>query len=221
MATLNNQSQNLPTSSKSLVHVDSMEFINYRILSCQIDGIPYVGVRSICEAIGLNVPSAFRSIKKDEVLSDSYCVCNVLDSKGRANSVALLPVQDVHAWLFSIDPSRVNQEAHPILIEFRKRFFRQITDFYSGSQVMHRQMCEEEKRLIEENRKIDYSVGYMARRKKQNQKRLLEIRDFRFESYRLFEPLESDDQKLEQVFALVDELESQPKIGPVLDLPDA
>ncbi|WP_289029587.1 phage antirepressor N-terminal domain-containing protein, partial [uncultured Algoriphagus sp.] len=169
------------------IKMEMVKVAGHKIAACEINGIPHVVVKSVCDAIGVHADSAGRGIKNDPILKDVHTIEYVRDASGRLNKMGVLPIEYVQGWLFSIELGRVKAEVQPVLIEFKRECYRALHDYFSGSHAKQRRLCVREKQLIDENKEIRMAQGFLSRRLRANEKELLAIRENRFEVYRLFE----------------------------------
>lgn len=72
------------------------------------DGVPYVAMRRVCEAMGLNWAGQQQKLRESEVF-----VCmdiHTHDTTGRVQSMLAMPVSDFPLWLASINPAKIKDE---------------------------------------------------------------------------------------------------------------
>lgn len=202
----------MKSNDNQIYQAEIVHFYGHEIPCIRVGEQPFVVVGSICEAIGLHAQSAYEAIKKDEILGSLYGVHRMGLPNSTVRKRFTLPIDRVEGWLFSIELGKVKPEVQPILIEFKRECYRALHEYFNGSHATLRKMCLREKQLIDENSAIRSAMAYMNRRLKNNEAQLLLIRKNRFEAFRLFDPEKTEDERLEQVFSLVDELKGQPML---------
>lgn len=74
-------------------------------------GTPFVAVKPICDAIGLNAESAVRGIKNHPILGSEHTIQSVQVGENQKREYLTLPIQYINGWLFSIDIKKVKPEA--------------------------------------------------------------------------------------------------------------
>lgn len=87
------------------------------IMAVQHDGKPVVSLRHACESIGIDHSPQARKLKN----KSWACVVMMTthDSTGRAQQMAMIDRRTFTMWLATIDTSRVNADARPILEAFQ------------------------------------------------------------------------------------------------------
>lgn len=71
-----------------------------------------VPIRPICEALGIDADSQRKRIERDEILGSTAVIMTAVAGDGKEREMYAIPYMYVFGWLFSIDTSRVNDEAH-------------------------------------------------------------------------------------------------------------
>jgi hypothetical protein len=92
------------------------------ILAVLVDGLPHVSVRSLCEALGLDVQAQTRRIHRHPVLSQGVAV-TATPSAGGDQQTACLPLSMLNGWLFGIQASRVRPELRERLVQYQRECF--------------------------------------------------------------------------------------------------
>jgi len=195
------------------IPAETVEFYGHDIFVCMVEEKPHVLIKSICDAIGINPDSAVRGLKNDDILGAEHTVRYVRVPSGQVNKFAVLPTEYVQGWLFSISTSKVKPEIVPELLRFKRECYSALTDYFSGNVAKHRKITEMEKALVSENRSIDQAVRFLKSRFNFNKNTIEDIREQRFVAYRLFEDLETKDDKLKEIFAMVERMQSEPHPG--------
>jgi len=149
-------------------------------------GVPFVAVKPICTAIGLDADSAVRSIKTHPILGDVACVHTVRDAINRENSMFCLPIRQINGWLFSIDIKKVKPEARENLIRYQRDCFDVLFGFYFGvsGNIISRQKQRFE--LLQDLRETETHISLLSQRKKEIYKQLDGIDSEIFVQLKLF-----------------------------------
>lgn len=109
-----------------------------------------IPIRPICEALGVDADSQRKRIERDEILSSTTVVMTVVAADGKEREMYCIPYRFVFGWLFSIDTSRVNEEARPAVLRYKAecyealyRHFAEPQTFLAEKQkVMERKVTE-------------------------------------------------------------------------------
>lgn len=149
-------------------------------------GIPFVAIKPICTAIGLDADSAVRNIKTHPILGDVACVHTVRDAINRENSMLCLPIQQINGWLFSINIKKVKAEARENLIKYQRDCYKVLFDFFFGVSgiVINRQKQRFE--LLQDLRIVESEITLLSNHKKEIYKQLDKIDSEIFVQLELF-----------------------------------
>ncbi|WP_296988168.1 phage antirepressor N-terminal domain-containing protein [Thalassospira sp. UBA1131] len=111
--------------------VISLDFHGSQIATFEVDGTPYVALRSVCEAIGIAWNGQFEKVKRDPVLSSTVRVTRTVAEDGRLREMSALPLDMLQGWLFKIDASRVRSSLRTRVIMFQRECYRALSAYWS------------------------------------------------------------------------------------------
>lgn len=101
-----------------------VEFHGVALTTTTIDGNPYVAMRPIVSAIGLDWAAQFSRIKRHPVLSTSVVVMTTqMPGDDQAREVFFLPLKMLNGWLFGVNANRVKPEIQNALIQYQRECF--------------------------------------------------------------------------------------------------
>lgn len=100
--------------STSLIPID---FHSDRIFLLEQDGEPFVPMKPICDALGLDWKSQHRKLTSGD--RDWRCGHMTIPSAGGPQEMLCLPLMLLPAWLFSVSPARVKPELKDKLIAYQ------------------------------------------------------------------------------------------------------
>ena len=104
-----------------------------------------VPIRPICEALGIDPVGQRQRIERDEILSSVDCVIQSTGKDGKQYEMFAIPYMYVFGWLFSIDTSRVSEEARPSVIRYKQECYRALYEHFTEPQTF----LKEKQRIIE------------------------------------------------------------------------
>lgn len=135
-------------------------------------GTPFVAVKPICDAIGLNAESAVRGIKNHPILGPEHTIQSVQVGENQKREYLTLPIQYINGWLFSIDIKKVKPEAQEKLLMYQKECYQVLFNFFFGvsRNIVNRQKQRFE--LLQELRNIETQISLLSLRKKEIYKQL-------------------------------------------------
>ena len=134
-----------PTESKT-------EVVNFNKtkIPCSIDqdGSIFVGIRPICEAIGMDTKKAVLSMKEDTILKAKVTERYLLDASKRKFPMQCIPIQYLHGWLFSISENKVTAAAKPKLIKFKEECYQVLFDHFYGKYKVYEENLTKRRMLM-------------------------------------------------------------------------
>ena len=104
-----------------------------------------VPIRPICEALGIDANGQKQRIERDEILGSTACVIHAVAADGKEREMFAIPYMYVFGWLFSIDTSRVSEEARPSVIRYKQECYRALYEHFTEPQTF----LKEKQRVIE------------------------------------------------------------------------
>ena len=104
-----------------------------------------VPIRPICEALGIDANGQKQRIERDEILGSTACVIHAVAADGKEREMTAIPYMFVFGWLFSIDTSRVSEEARPSVIRYKQECYRALYEHFTEPQTF----LKEKQRVIE------------------------------------------------------------------------
>lgn len=131
--------QTIPIERKDQVHSSALVPVQVPgtdrpIMATEHDGRPFVPLRPMCEAIGVDVDGQRRKLDQAEWARTE--LISVRDSAGRMQQAVALDADHVPMWLATIQVSRVTEAARPILIAYQREAATALRDyFYRGVAV--------------------------------------------------------------------------------------
>jgi len=130
------------------------ELVNFNKtkIPCAIDadGSIFVGIRPICEAIGMDTKKAVLSMKEDTILKAKVTERYLLDASNRKFPMQCIPIQYLHGWLFSISENKVTATAKPKLIKFKEECYQVLFDHFYGKYKVYEHNLRARQRCIAE-----------------------------------------------------------------------
>ena len=104
------------------------------IMAAEHEGRPFVPLRPMCEALGIDVDGQRRKLDQAEWARTE--LISVRDSAGRMQPAVALDADHVPMWLATIQTSRVSEQARKILVAYQREAATALRDyFYRGVAV--------------------------------------------------------------------------------------
>ena len=106
----------------ALPAIQPVPFHGMSLSALRVNGAPYVAIRPICDALGLNWSSQRKRILRDPELK-TRVVMMTTPSAGGAQKTLLLPLDCLNGWLFGVDVARVRAELRERMNWYRRECF--------------------------------------------------------------------------------------------------
>jgi hypothetical protein len=110
-----------------------IEFHGTALYASAIDGVPYVAIKPICDALTINWPSQLQRIKRHPVMAGGMVVITMPSASGDQPTVCL-PLALLNGWLFGVSVSRVCDPARRArLIEYQRECFGVLAQHFGAA----------------------------------------------------------------------------------------
>lgn len=125
-------------------------------------GNPWIGVNSVCDAIGIQSSRQIEKISSDSRFNRSHMYSVATDGKTR--EVFCIPLNQLNGWLFGINPNKVSDHVRPNLIAYQQECFEVLYKHFMPNGVVDLQplmdrITEVQKTCSTMNAKFDYLIG--------------------------------------------------------------
>lgn len=104
---------------------------NVEILASRDD--QYVPIRPICQALGIDPDSQRKRIERDPILGSLTVMMTAKGKDERTIEMFSIPYTYVFGWLFSIDDSRVSEEARPLVIQYKNECYLALFNHFTSA----------------------------------------------------------------------------------------
>lgn len=91
------------------------------------EGVWYVALKPICEALGVQWNQQHQNVKHDKILGPASRLCEIQVPDDQGRSFFCLPEKFVYGWLFQI------QSDSPELVEFKWKCYEILYDHFEGT----------------------------------------------------------------------------------------
>lgn len=122
-----------------------LEFKGKNLLFLSKDGIYWIAIKPVCEAINVEYTRAFKNIKEDPILGPALAVQPMQVPNDQVRNLACLPEHLVYGWIFSIKSESAE------LLEYKKECYQVLFDFFHGT-ITGRKDIIREKAMIKRER---------------------------------------------------------------------
>lgn len=114
-----------------------LEFNGKNIIFLCKNGIYYIALKPICEAIGVDYIQQFKNTKVDEILKDELCKHTMHVPGDRHREFVCLPEEYIYGWIFSIKSNS------PDLIKYKKKCYLVLFEFFHGTITRRKEVLQQ------------------------------------------------------------------------------
>jgi hypothetical protein len=109
-----------------------VKFEGDELLVATKNGVSYVSIKSVCDALGLDSKWQSRMVQEDEILQAEVEV-TPFQVGGQSRQMVCLNLLCLHGWLFSIKPSRVKISSREKLKVYKRKCYKVLYDYFSNN----------------------------------------------------------------------------------------
>lgn len=109
-----------------------------------------VAIKPICEAIGIDWEGQRQRIERDEILSSVACMIKATGKDRKTYEMIAVPYMFIFGWLFSIDASKVNENAKVSVLKYKMECYKVLFEHFTEPQTFLKQKQEVMERKVTE-----------------------------------------------------------------------
>jgi hypothetical protein len=109
----------------------TLKFNNLLIAYSVVNGTPYLPVKTLCEALGIEYIRQFKIIK-DHPIFAKVLYLSPIPSDGGEQQTTCLPLKFALAWLMQINPNRVGERSREDLIRLQMDCYDAVYAHFMG-----------------------------------------------------------------------------------------
>lgn len=121
--------------------INFLEFNGKTLLFIAKNGIYYIAIKPVCEAINVDYIQQFKNLNADPILGPALCKYTMQIPDDQARNMVCLPESLVYGWIFSI------QSASPYLLEYKRECYQVLFNYFHGTITSRRELLKEKARL--------------------------------------------------------------------------
>jgi len=103
--------------------IHEFDFYGDLLTVALVDNRAYVAIRPVTDLLGLDWPSQYQRVQRDDVLSEETKLLTVTSADGKQRDMLCLPLEFFHGWLFGVDVHRAKPELKEKLTRYRRECF--------------------------------------------------------------------------------------------------
>jgi hypothetical protein len=124
-----------------------LEFNGQVIYFLAKDGIYWIAIKPICEAIGIDFEAQHKALKNDEILGPQLTQQSIVQA-GKAKNYLCLPEMFIYGWIFMLKGS--SKQLH----EYQWRCYEMLYNHFHGAVGNRKDLIREQARLVVEEKKL-------------------------------------------------------------------
>lgn len=148
--------------TNSLQKATSVAVVNkQQIIIVSKDGVDYVPIRPICDALGVNFSGQHQRINRDEIFNSVVCTVHTTAADGKQYEMLALPHEFIFGWLFTIDTNLVKKEVRDAVIGFKRECNHVLYNYFKSyaDYVNHRAMLIEQAASIKDAIRHEFNTA--------------------------------------------------------------
>lgn len=95
------------------------------------EGKPYIGMKALCEQMGLDWKGQYNRINRDNNLKAGMVIMTT-PSNGGIQEMVCLPLEMINGWLFGIDAGRVKPEIRERVLAYQRECYAVLYNYWHG-----------------------------------------------------------------------------------------
>lgn len=117
-------------------NIITVDFHGQPILTICEDGQHYVGMKAVCENIGLGWHGQWERINRHAVLKPTVRVIRTVAEDGKPRDMVCLPLEYLNGWLFGVDVSRIKDAAvRERLTQYQRECFTVLYNYWHSGKA--------------------------------------------------------------------------------------
>lgn len=136
-------------------HSKFLEFNGKNIIFINVEGVYWIAIRPICEALNVNARRSIDNIKKDPILGPAGTVQYVqVENNGiiQGRKMTCIPEQYIYGWIFSL------RSDSPELTEYKRTCYQLLFNHFHGTITNRKELLLERKDIDTEIHQINAAL---------------------------------------------------------------
>jgi hypothetical protein len=111
-------------TTESILKIGQIVFDNHPLSWIEKNSEPFIAIKPICTALGLDFEAQRQLIERDAVLSSTACIIQAVGEDNKQREMVCLPLSYLNGWLFKISPARYEGESQAKIIRYQKECYQ-------------------------------------------------------------------------------------------------
>jgi hypothetical protein len=126
-----------------MTRIIAVDFRGAEILGVELEGVFYVVLKPVVEAMGLAWNGQLERIKRNQVLSEGMRMIRIPFMRGGDQDAVALRLDRIHGWLFTIDAGRVKEEIRELVQIYQRECYDVLHRHFSPEAPLLEQQRQE------------------------------------------------------------------------------
>jgi P22_AR N-terminal domain len=146
-----------------MTRIIAVDFRGAEILGVELEGVFYVVLKPVVEALGLAWNGQLERVKRNQVLSEGMRMIRIPFMRGGDQDAVTLRLDRIHGWLFTIDASRVKKEIRELVQIYQRECHEVLHRHFSGeAPKLEQQRQESESQRVRMVTEARQTFGQLA-----------------------------------------------------------
>jgi hypothetical protein len=160
-----------------------VKFYGKEISCVRVDTQIMVGVKPICENIGLDFQNQYELIKNDDILNELYGVHHIVAADGKEREMNCIPLEFIPGWLFQVKITNTMSENTKVeLKRYKVECHSVLANHFFGNFKKQLEANEIEIKLLEEINDLNEVKNRAASELREKKAKLDKIREERLKN---------------------------------------
>lgn len=103
-----------------------LQFNNTNILFTSVEGITYVAIKPICQALNVDYSAQLKVVKNDPILAPEYVIQPIQIPNFQGRNYTCIPEKYIYGWIFSIKSDSTE------LLQFKRQCYDLLYNHFHG-----------------------------------------------------------------------------------------
>ena len=117
------------------------------------DGVYWIGIKPICEALNVDYIAQFKRLKTDKILSQLLSEQTMVAADNKVRKMSCLPEKFVYGWIFTI------QSSSPDLLSYQWECYQVLFDYFQGAITQREKTLKDKVRMQFELNLLEAKLG--------------------------------------------------------------
>lgn len=148
-----------------------LQFNNTNVLFTTVDGITYIAIKPICQALNVDYSAQLKVVKNDPILAPEYVVQPIQVPNFQGRNYTCIPEKYIYGWIFSI------KSDSPELLEFKRECYDLLYNHFHGVIGRRKELlmdvAETQLKITDLKKELEQNKTYKQLIELENTKKLL------------------------------------------------